>query len=256
MPIEPGALIGNARSTARVAAMASLTAAMLQGVLTHQRLSAEHARYGVWQRWMQRWCRGLLRVFGVDDALVGTLPPPARGARLVVANHRSPLDILLLLQHFGGHVLSRADLAGWPILGAAARNANTIFVDRDDPKSGVQAIRDIRNRLREGRTVIVFPEGTTFRGDEVRAFVGGAFAALRGIDVELVPVGIAYDEGAEFWDETFVQHMQRVLARPKTRVRLCIGEPRPSSGSRQDLTLALHSDVQALVTKARAALGG
>jgi len=234
--------------------MASLTAGMLQGVLLHQRLSAEPERYEVWQRWMRTWCQGLLRVFGVDDVQLGALPPPARGARLVVANHRSPLDILLLLQHFGGHVLSRADLAGWPILGAAARNANTIFVDRDDPKSGVQAIRDIRNRLREGRTVIVFPEGTTFRGDEVRPFVGGAFAALRGIDVELVPVGIAYDEGAEFWDETFVQHMQRVLARPKTRVRLCIGEPRTNTGTRQSLALTLQTEVQGLVTQARSAL--
>jgi 1-acyl-sn-glycerol-3-phosphate acyltransferase len=206
------------------------------------------------ERLVQHWAGGLLRVFGVQATVVGPLPPAPRRARLVVANHRSPLDILLMLYHFGGCVLSRADLERWPILGAAAREGGTIFVDRNDARSGVKAIREIRRRLTAGRTVIVFPEGTTFRGDEVRPFQGGAFSAVRGLDAELLPAGIAYEPGAEFFEETFGQHVGRVAARPRTRVALCFGRALEAAGERQGMADRTHAEVQMLVDRARAAL--
>jgi 1-acyl-sn-glycerol-3-phosphate acyltransferase len=184
----------------------------------------------------------------------GTLPPSAAGARLVVSNHRSPIDILLLLRLFGGVVLSRADLAKWPVLGLAARRAETIFVDRTDTMSGVLAVRALRDRLANGRTVIVFPEGTTLAGDEVRTFQQGAFAAARGLEVEIIPVGIAYQPGSEFLDESFAEHVTRVARRPRTRVAVAIGTPRPMQGSRKGVAEAVRADVQSLVHEARRGL--
>lgn len=175
----------------------------------------------------------------------------AKSARLVVSNHRSPLDILLLLERFGGVVLSRADLANWPILGPAARKAETIFVDREDTLSGVLAVRALRDRLAQDHTVVVFPEGTTSAGDAVRPFQQGAFAAARGLPVEIVPVGIAYPPGSEFLDETFTQHMTRMARRPRTEVACVIGEPRPMPATRKGIPEALRADVQELVYRAR-----
>jgi 1-acyl-sn-glycerol-3-phosphate acyltransferase len=243
-----------ARGGARALAMSAITLSMLGGVTLHQRLAAEPQRNAVFQRWMKHWAQRLLDVFGFEVLLVSPPPPTAAGARLVVSNHRSPIDILILLRQFGGVVLSRGDLARWPVLGPAARAAETIFVDRADALSGFIAIRHIRERLEQGRTVIVFPEGTTHRGDEVHELQGGAFAAARGLAVELVPVGIAYEPGAEFFQETFVQHMQRVASRPRTRVAVAFGAARPLSGSRKELCAALQGEVQALVHEARAAL--
>jgi len=82
--------------------------------------------------------------------------PSAAGPRLVVANHRPPLDIPLLLRQFGGVVLSRADLATWPVLVPAALSAETILVDHADTTTGVVAARTFREQLSRGRTVIVF----------------------------------------------------------------------------------------------------
>jgi lyso-ornithine lipid O-acyltransferase len=130
--------------------MASFTLGMMGGVRVRQRLSPESARYDIYQSWMKRWCQGLLDIFGVHarvaveaEEAVGR-QPSAAVARLVVANHRSPLDIPLLLRQFGGCVLSRADLATWPVLGPAAISAETIFVDRKDTMSGVVAARNGR----------------------------------------------------------------------------------------------------------------
>jgi 1-acyl-sn-glycerol-3-phosphate acyltransferase len=145
-------------------------------------------------------------------------------------------------------------LKDWPILGAAAKSADTIFVDRDNPRSGMMAIREIRRRLERGRTVIAFPEGSTFRGDEVQPFREGIFAAMRGLTVEIVTVGVAYDPGTEFFDETFMQHLKRVAARPVTRVGVCFGEPRIATESRSELAPKLHAEVQALTHRARLAL--
>jgi lyso-ornithine lipid O-acyltransferase len=218
----------------------------------HQRLVREDARTAVFQRHMKRWASSLVRAMGGEITLAPGSHVPAQGrARLVVANHRSPFDIGVLLALFGGHPLSRADLASWPVLGLAARRAGTIFVDRESGASGASAVRSIRRRLKEGASILVFPEGGTFEGDEVRPFKAGAFAALRDLDVEIVPVGLAYDPGAEFTDPSFVAHVLRVAARPRTRCVVCIGPPRSVQGKPQQIAEALHGEVQALVHAAR-----
>lgn len=240
--------------------MGAYTLGMLGGVRLRQKLARETERYAVYQRWMKAWCEGLLRIFGVEATIVSSIQGgpqsgPASCARLVIANHRSPLDIPLLLREFGGVALSRADLAKWPVLGAAARSAETIFVDRADTMSGVVAARTIRDRLRNGRSVIVFPEGTTFAGDEVRPFHEGALAAARGLSVEIIPVGIAYQAGSEFVEPTFGEHVLRVAARRRTRVALAIGPARPMTGSRRELSVALRTEIQSLVQLARRSVG-
>ena len=242
------------RSGLRAAGMATLTMSMLGAVELHQRLSSDADKQPVFQAWMKLWAARLLDLFGARVTLCTPLPPRAAGGRLVVANHRSPMDILLLLRYFGGVVLSRADLADWPVIGLAARRAETIFVDRADTVSGVLAVRALRDRLERGRTVIVFPEGTTVAGDTVLPFQEGAFAACRGLPAEIVPVGIAYPPGSEFVEDSFVAHVTRVAQRPVTRIALAIGAARPVQGTRRQLAATLHGDVQELVRCARAAL--
>ncbi|MDH5671382.1 MAG: 1-acyl-sn-glycerol-3-phosphate acyltransferase [Myxococcales bacterium] len=254
-PKPPAHALGLALSAARTSAMAAWTLGSMYTALFHLDRRPPEQRPELLQRRMKLWARGLSTVFGVEQHRVTPEPASARGARLVVANHRSPLDIILMIEHFGGCVLSRSDLERWPVLGKAAYHGGTIFVDRDDPKSGVRAIREIRRRLNEGRTVIVFPEGTTHRGDEVHPFLGGAFSAVRGLGAEIVCAGIAYDPGAEFVDESFVEHIARVAQRRRTRVGLAFGTPWPAGADRAAMAERARSEVRALVARARAGLG-
>lgn len=201
---------------------------------------------------MRVWVRALLRMFGVKVEQHPAAPPPQKAkSRLVVSNHRTPFDIGIVLSIFGGQVLSRGDLSNWPILGTAARKAGTIFVDRDQSASGAQAIRQIRRAIKDGATITVFPEGTTFEGDEVRPFRMGAFVGVQRLDVEIVPVGIAYEPGAEFLDETFLEHVKRSARRPTTRVSVCIGDPIRADGRAEQIGNRVHEAVQALVHEAR-----
>ncbi len=219
----------------------------------HQSFVPPAARDEVFQRYLRRWGRSLVRATGGRVVLTpDSVVPPQRGPRLVVANHRSPFDIGVLLALFGGHALSRADLAHWPVIGFAARRAGTIFVDRTNEASGANALRAIRKRLREGASILVFPEGGTFQGDEVQPFKPGAFSVARGLDVEIVPVGLAYDPGTEYVEESFVNHVLRVASRPATRCVVAIGTPRTAQGGAHGLAAHLRGEVQALVLGARA----
>jgi 1-acyl-sn-glycerol-3-phosphate acyltransferase len=249
-----------ARRVVRIAGFGALTGAMLPALLTHQRLARPAQREHIRDRWVRAWARGLLATFGVRVNTYGTLPSAGERGHLVVANHRSTADILVLLREFGGQMVSRADLAGWPLVGAAARAVGTVFVDRSDAFSGANAVRAIRGRLSAGGTVIVFPEGTTFPDDEVRPFHAGAFLGALRSGADVVPVGIAYGtgSGAAFVNESFPAHLARMAAASPSRVVLRVGEPIevPERARAATLRDRAHAEVQRLVHEARARVDG
>lgn len=197
-----------------------------------------------------RVARHVLRTLGVVVEAAGRVHGDT--PRLIVANHRAALDIGVVLTAIPGSFVSRGDLADWPVIGRIAKHAGTLFVDRESGYSGASAIRRIRTGLKNGRSVIVFPEGTTHRGDEVKAFRPGAFAALRGIDAEVLPVGLAYPFGIEYVGIDFMTHVKRVAARPRTRVCMEIGTPFRPEGNTRATAERARDDVVALVEKARA----
>lgn len=208
-------------------------------------------REAIFDRHLQRWCRSLLALFGIELELEGRQPQPSPCARLILSNHRSPLDIAILLALFPeGYIVSRHDVADWPIVGAAARRARVLYVDRARVGSGAGVIRGMRRVLQEGGTLIVFPEGKVHAGDEVGAFHRGAFVAAQGLKVEVLPIGLAYPPGHEFLDDTFWQHIRRVAGKAKSRVALVYGAPFPATGTLETLQEA-QNRVQELVRRAR-----
>ena len=247
-----------ARKAWRIGGFAGITGALLPLYVTRDRLTRERARRAVRDRWVHRWSSSLLRLFGIEVTYAGSLAEADGRGRLVVANHRSALDIGILLQRFGGHMVSRADLASWPLVGAAARSVGTVFVDRSSKSSGASTIRAVRALLKAGDTVLLFPEGTTFEGDTVRPFQPGAFISALTTDARVVPVGIAYQTGSDaaFVGESFTKHLGRMAGAGATRVVVRIGGP-IEIGERSraaEVAAAAQAEVQALVHDARLAV--
>ncbi|MFO0609718.1 MAG: lysophospholipid acyltransferase family protein [Polyangiales bacterium] len=205
------------------------------------------------------WCATMLSCLGVevvDDPANPKVHPVPEGGRMVVSNHRSMLDILVLLARFGGHMLSRDDLGRWPVIGWLARFSETLYIDRSSPTSGAASIREMSDRLAERHTVTVFAEGTTYPDDEVRPFQPGAFVAITRSGGEILPVGLAYEgDHAIFFQEPFSAHARKVLLRPKTRVAVSVGHAIPV-GRRTSKALGAvsHERVQGLVRRARSIL--
>ncbi|MBM4358979.1 MAG: 1-acyl-sn-glycerol-3-phosphate acyltransferase [Deltaproteobacteria bacterium] len=211
-----------------------------------------------------QWARRMLGVFGIEPrpsgphVSEGRLYPgrDARGVgRIFLFNHRSGMDILLSLGFFEGTIVSRADLASWPVIGLAARRTGTLFVDRSDARSGATVIQAMARALGAGQGICIYPEGTTFGGDEVRPLKSGAFRAALQAGAELVPVGLAYaDSEAAYGDESFAGHMQRVAALPRIVVAVEVGAPIEAVGSADELRARAREALQGCVTRARARL--
>lgn len=247
------------RATLRGGALGVATAGLTGGMIVEERLRGETpARRDAWLR---RWATATLKSLGARVIVApgswsGERAAPPAGGRLVVMNHRSIADIAVLLWRFGGHILAKREMASWPVVGPVATRAGTLYVDRSNPTAGAAAIRAVSDVLARGETVAVFPEGTTFKGDEVRPFQPGAFMAITRTGGEVVPVGLAYADGdAEYFDEPFSAHARRLLALPEVRVAIAVGEPfAVGEQNLRAVNRRAQDAVQALTRRARAAL--
>jgi 1-acyl-sn-glycerol-3-phosphate acyltransferase len=256
------------RFPARSAGFIGLTFTLLAGYEAERaRAESDRERDEVTYRWMHRYGLGLLRLYGLAVTPEGPFIQaaggrhPARDAqgrgRLFVMNHRSMLDIFVNLAFFEANIVSRADLSRWPVIGLAARRVGTLFVDRSSKQSGAAVINAMCGAVERGRGVMVYPEGTTFAGDEVRPFRPGVFLAAARTGAEIVPVGIAYDGDATTYrqEEVLVTHLARISTMPRIRIGLTVGEPiRGDDADVDTIRDLVHERVQDLVQRSRARL--
>lgn len=260
-------MIEKLRFPARTAAFAGITFGMYGLLELDTARSPESDREAVLRKWIQRYGKALLGIYGVDVAArgphigAGERYPgrDARGlGRVFVMNHRSALDIPVTLAFFEATIVSRSDLAGWPVIGIAARRVGTLFVDRSSKQSGAAVINAMVGALERGIGVMVYPEGTTFAGDLVRPLRAGAFLAAQRVGAEIVPAGIAYEgKDTSFVDEPFAAHMMRVSSSRGARAALQVGDPIQTEGKRVEaLQEEAQGAMQSLVDRARIALGG
>ncbi len=239
------------RRASRVAGFGALTLAYGSGfALARAALHPGRKPVDVRNEWVKAWSNSLLDLFAIDVRMRGVVPACENGL-LVVANHRSTIDIGILLRLFGGRMVSRADVAKWPIVGPAASSVGTIFVDRENTISGMTTVRAMRRCIEERDTLCVFPEGTTFTDDVVRPFHQGAFVAATHSGASIVPVALAYGGAASFVNETFTEHLMRMASAERTTVGIAIGTPFKCDARAAELTRRAHSQVSDLVQIAR-----
>jgi lyso-ornithine lipid O-acyltransferase len=187
-----------------------------------------------------------LAVHGVAVRASGPLPP--HGA-LLVANHVSYLDPLVVAGLVPCLPISKAELASWPLLGAVARRSGVLFVARGDQGSGLRVMRAAQRALSEGVSILNFPEGTTTAGGDVLGFRRGLFAVARRVGAPVVPVALAYDPPELAWtgDATFLPHYLRLAASRGAEVRVTFGAPIRAQGRPGELAGEARDRIRALL---------
>lgn len=116
--------------------------------------------------WLRRTARNILRAMNVKVSIEGF--PPTGG--LLVSNHLSYLDILVLASLTPATFVSKQDVAGWPVFGWLAKCAGTIFVKRERRADVGRVSHEISLALHSGALVVLFPEGTSSSGQTVLPF--------------------------------------------------------------------------------------
>jgi fatty-acyl-CoA synthase len=143
-------------------------------------------------RLVQRCARAVVRLAGCRVRVVGLERMPTQGHAMLVANHASLADAAVLLaalpvdfRFIANHVF-----AAYPILGAAIRGASHHIVDRGSWRSRADCGRSMVDALAAGRTLLVFPEGTTADDGQLLPFRSGAFRAAARSGTAVVPIAI------------------------------------------------------------------
>lgn len=139
---------------------------------------------------IQRWAQRVLRILEVEVHCSGS--PPARRAGLIVANHLSWLDILVIQSLRPGVFVAKGEVRRWPLIGAMAQACQTIFVDRSSPRSAVAMVEATAAALAQGYPVVAFPEGTSSRGLAVGPLHANIFEAAIRAACPVQPLALRY----------------------------------------------------------------
>ncbi len=186
--------------------------------------------------WLQSACRGVLKSLGISYRTAGTVP----SSGLVVSNHLSYLDIVFYSAAMPCFFVSKAEVEKWPYFGAAARAGGTIFLDRTSRGSAAAVVQEMASRLNLPVPLLLFPEGTSTDGCEVRRFHSGLFQSAIDTGAPVVAAAIRYVPGDDalesslcwFGDAGFSSHLWKVLAAPPFTAEIMFGEPRTHTDRR------------------------
>mgnify|MGYP001627274973 CR=1 FL=1 len=216
----------------------------------------------VFPRWNQQrrdahvqvWSLRMLRILGIPLRVRGR--PPQHGPVLLVANHISWLDILVM--HAARHCrfVSKADVKHWPLIGTLATGGGTLYIEREKRRDAMRVVHHMAESLKAGEVVAVFPEGTTGDGRKLLPFHGNLVQAAISAHVPILPVALRFvdvetgtdsDGPLYLGDDTLLSSLWRTLAGKPFVAHVRFGEPEEANGrDRRQWAHDLRETVDAL----------
>ena len=147
--------------------------------------AARHARIAWWSEKM-------LRALGARLVVQGSFRP---GAKLVVANHVSWLDIMAIHAVCPqARFVSKAEVHHWPLVGRLVGAAGTLYIERERRRDSLRVMHHMAEAMAAGDTVAVFPEGTTGDGRTLLPFHANLLQAAIATATPVQPVALRFSD--------------------------------------------------------------
>lgn len=157
----------------------------------------------------------------ISNMTIDVIGPPPKPPFFLVTNHLSYTDMAAIRAIVPGVFVAKAEIEDWFLAGRIVRDMGTIFIDRTNRRDIPRAGELIFERLDAGEGVIVFPEGTSTKGEEVLPFNSSflEFAARRDLPVSYASIGYRTPPGeipaslaACWWEDiSFFAHLWRLF---------------------------------------------
>ncbi len=187
--------------------------------------------------WLQRSCRRVLRRLSFDMSVLGPLPRHG----LIVSNHLGYLDILFYGAALPCVFVAKSEVRSWPVFGALAAAAGTVFLERGNPASAAAAARAMDSILASELPVVLFPEGTSSDGSTVLRFHPALFepairneTAVRAAAIRYcAELEIAEKELCYYGDVRLGPHLFRTLSRGRVSAEIRFASTRPQYPDRR-----------------------
>lgn len=140
----------------------------------------------------KHWCKIIIEATGSTVEVTGLENVPKEGAVLFVSNHQGYFDIPMLLYYLPKTLgfLSKIEIKKWPFLGKWLICLEGVFIDRNDIRQSLTAIKKTTEVLKSGQSIIIFPEGTRSKSSELNAFKPGSLKPAQRANVPIVPITI------------------------------------------------------------------
>jgi len=220
--------------------------------------------YGLWwigdfiipnkQYWRQiifrTWARWYVQIAGIEIEVLGTKPKPPF---FLVSNHLSYTDIPVLRSIVESVFVAKGDIEGWFLAGKIVGDIGNIFIDRENNRDIPRAGADILKTIGNGEGVIVFPEGTSTRGEKVLPFNSSFFEFASKTDLPIQYASITYqieDNSKKasdiicWWDDTtFIAHLWRFFQLRRCKAIISFGSEQIVKSNRKELAKELWNRV-------------
>jgi 1-acyl-sn-glycerol-3-phosphate acyltransferase len=246
------------RATVRLTALAAVTFGAyvilmaLRVVALPLRVS-KGSRARLQARMLRKWSRAVCAILDVHIEPSGLTPSRPF---LLVSNHLSYLDVVIIASTLDCVFVAKNDVARWPIIGQMCRSVGTIFVDRENRRDLVRANELIKEGIESGRAVVLFPEGTSSPGSSVLPFRPSLLeqAARSVIPVHYAAIRYRVAEGDPpeeqsvcWWGTmTFFDHFWRMLRLRAIEARIAFGLHAIRATDRKALARRLWDSVNRL----------
>jgi 1-acyl-sn-glycerol-3-phosphate acyltransferase len=203
--------------------------------------------------WLHRASRRHLKIYSCDYSFTG--PVPQSG--LLVLNHLSYLDILVISAIAPAIFVSKSEVRDWPLVGWLASLGGTVFIKRARRTHVGEVNREIESVLADGALVVVFPEGTSTNGEEVLPFrspllepvTSGTHSISAGWLHYELDGGDARNEVCYWGDHVFFAHAVNLLGKRHVRATIRFGNFPRTTDDRKELAIQLRDAVLKLKTE-------
>ena len=196
------------------------------------------------------WTLSFVRISRMNVEIAGTPPKPPF---FLVANHLGYADIGALRTVVTGVFVAKAEVSHWPLAGRIVRDMGTIFIDRTNRRDIPRAGELITQRLDAGEGVVVFPEGTSTKGERVLPFNSSflEFAARSNVPVSYAAISYNSPAGEQpasravcWWEDIgFFPHLWRLFKLTRYTAFIHFGDQPVINSNRKDLAVELHDRV-------------
>lgn len=201
--------------------------------------------------WLHRWSSRALERLHIDIEITGTTPE----AGVVVANHVSYLDVLLIAASTRCIFVCKSEVRHWPVLGALANASGAIFIDRSRRHDVMGVANKIEGVLNSGVTVVVFPEGTSSDGTGVLPFHSSLLEPATSLQLPVTPAAVSYavearpfsPEAAYCGDATLIPHMIRLFSKRRIVGRVNFSNLPATFTDRKEAASKSHAEVSRLL---------
>lgn len=136
------------------------------------------------------WARCLVKLSGAKVTVIGAENIPKDRAVVFIGNHQGNFDIPLLLGYLDKPIgfIAKIEILKMPIISTWMKYLYCVFMDRNDIRQSVSAINEGIDKLKNGHSIVIFPEGTRGRGNPTGEFKQGSFKLATKAQVPIVPI--------------------------------------------------------------------